>query len=194
MTAVDGRVQRGTRNREAIIDALLSCYEDGVIRPSVAEVASRAGISTRSVHNHFEDVEALRAEVAQRQWARYAHLADPPPANEPLPSRVRLLVEGRSALFEAVTPVRRAALLSVHGSPSIARNLARLDRFLRSQLAEVFPGLDADRLEAVDALVSWDMWNRLRRAQGCSAARARRVLVTAIQTLIDQPVLEGSAR
>ena len=42
MTAIDGRVRRGTRNREAIVDALLACYEAGDLRPSVPEVAARA--------------------------------------------------------------------------------------------------------------------------------------------------------
>jgi len=51
MTTTDGRVTRGVRNREAIIDALLACYEEGALRPSVPEVATRAGVSTRSVHN-----------------------------------------------------------------------------------------------------------------------------------------------
>ena len=64
MTVVDGRTRRGERNREAIIDALIACYDDGILRPSVQEVADRAGVSARSVHNHFVDVEALRAEVA----------------------------------------------------------------------------------------------------------------------------------
>src|SRR5215831_5127625 len=77
VTAVDGRVQRGARNREAIADALLACYEAGELRPSVPAVAARAGVSVRSVHNHFADVEALRAEVAQRQWERHSALLEP---------------------------------------------------------------------------------------------------------------------
>src|SRR5437763_6018161 len=170
MTAIDGRVQRGTRNREAIVDALLACYEAGELRPSVPEVAARAGVSARSVHNHFADVEALRAEVAQRQWQRFAPLIGSA-------ATVDELVEQRAAFYEAVTPVRRAALLTVHDSPAIARNLARLDRILRRQLESAFPQLTADALDALDAVTSWDAWNRLRAAQGCSAARARRVLV-----------------
>ena len=75
----DGRVTRGARNREAIVDALLACYEAGLLRPSLPEVAARAGVSVRSVHNHFADVEALRAEVAQRQWERHAPLPSESP-------------------------------------------------------------------------------------------------------------------
>ena len=179
MTAVDGRVERGARNREAIIDALLACYDDGLLRPSIPEVAARAGVSVRSVHNHFADVEALRAEVAQRQWERFAHFLDPV-------TGVAELVEQRSAFCEFATPVRRAALLSVHDSPTIARNLARLDRVLRRQLESAFPGIDADTLDALDLVTSWDAWNRLRTAQGCSVARAKRILTRTIESLIEQ--------
>ncbi len=92
-------------------------------------------------------------------------------------SASRRLVAPRSAVFEAITPVRRAALLSVPDSPTIAANLARLDRTLRRQLDDAFPDLDADTLDALDATLSWDAWNRLRAAQGCCdrsrPARAR---------------------
>src|ERR1700681_2810624 len=98
MAMADGRVQRGGRNREAIIDALLACYEAGALRPSVTEVAAQAGVSVRSVHNHFADVEALRAEVAQRQWHRHAALIGPV-------ATVDELVDQRVAFYEAVTPV-----------------------------------------------------------------------------------------
>jgi TetR/AcrR family transcriptional regulator, regulator of autoinduction and epiphytic fitness len=178
VTAVDGRVQRGARNREAIVDALLALYEEGVLQPSIPDVAARAGVSARSVHNHFVDVEALRAEVAQRQWERYSPLIGEV-------GTIEQLVVQRALFFEAVTPVRRAALLSVHDSPTIARNLARLDRTLRRQLEAVFPWFDDDTLDAVELATSWDAWNRLRTAQGCSVARARRVVEQIIRTLTE---------
>src|SRR5437868_14606923 len=175
MTAVDGRVQRGTRNREAIVDALLACYEGGDLRPSVPEVAARAGVSARSVHNHFVDVEALRAEVAQRQWERYAPLVGDV-------ATIDELITNRVTFFEAVTPVRRAALLSAHDSPTIARNLGRLDHLLRRQLEGVFRDADADVLDALELATSWDAWNRLRTAQRCSVARARRLVERTIRS------------
>jgi AcrR family transcriptional regulator len=183
--AIDGRVTRGHRNREAIIDALLACYEAGALRPSVHEVAARAGVSARSVHNHFVDVEALRAEVARRQAERFAHLLEPVPDGLTQPERTRELVARRAVAFEAVTPVRRAALLSVHESPTIAANLARLDRLLRRQIGNTFPDLDADTLDALDAALSWDTWSRLRVAQGCSIARARHVLERTVVALLE---------
>jgi hypothetical protein len=47
----------------------------------------------------------------------------------------------------------------------------------------------ADGVLALDALTSWDAWNRLRTAQGCSVSRARRILTATTRTLV-----EGSAR
>jgi AcrR family transcriptional regulator len=178
VTALDGRVERGARNREAIADALLACYEDGILRPSVAEVAARAGVSVRSVHNHFADVEALRADVAQRQWERHAALLQPA-------ADVTALAAQRRAFFEAVTPVRRAVVLTVHNSPTITRRLAQLDRILRDQLRALFPKLDDDALDALDAIASWDAWNRLRTAQHCDADRAQHILEQTIRTLTE---------
>src|SRR5258705_9869837 len=109
MTMGEGRAQRGQRNREAIIDALVACYDDGILRPSVDEVAARAGVSARSLHNHFDDVEALRAEVAQRQWERFARFVMPIDATLPVSARIEELVAQRAAFFEGVTPGRRAA-------------------------------------------------------------------------------------
>ena|ERR1700730_1681980 len=196
VTVADGRVRRGVRNREAIVDALLAFCHDGILQPSLPEVAVRAGVSLRSVHNHFDDVEALRAEVARRQWERYAYLAGPPPDGAPFGERIETVVDGRSALYEAVTPVRRAALLSVHESPTIAANLARVDRLLRRQLERAFaPELHGTRpevLDALDALLSWDVWNRLRAAQGCSVARARRALVASVTALLEHSKERGT--
>jgi len=183
--AADGRTRRGARNREAIIDALIACYDDGLLQPSVQEVADRAGVSARSVHNHFVDVEALRIEVADRQWRRVTPLASFLDVDEPISARVDELVEQRAAIFEAVTPVRRAALLMLPESPAIAAKLAQADRALRRQIDRGFPGLAPDVLDAVDALTSWDTWNRLRGAQGLSVARAKRVLVRTIGMLIE---------
>ena len=182
----DGRTRRGARNREAIIDALISCYHDGLLAPSVQEVADRAGVSARSVHNHFIDMEALRVEVADRQWTHVAPLASYLDVDRSVAARVQALIEQRAAIFEAVAPVRRAALLQLPESPAITARLAQADRALRNQINRGFPEISSDTLDAVDALTSWDTWNRLRNAQGLSVARAKRVLVRTIRMLIDQ--------
>jgi AcrR family transcriptional regulator len=178
MATTDGRVTRGVRNREAIIDALLACYEAGELRPSVPEVAARAGVSVRSVHNHFADVEALHAEVARRQVERYAPLIGPA-------ATIEEFVDQRAAVYEAITPVRRAALIAIRDSPAIAAGLARAERGLRRHADLTFPALSPEALDAVDMLSSWDTWDRLRTAQGCSVARTRVVVVDLIRKIVE---------
>jgi AcrR family transcriptional regulator len=184
----DGRVLRGARNREAIADAVLAFYDEGELRPSATQLAERAGVSVRSVHNHFADMESLRAQVAERQWARQSHLAVPPPPDLPLEMRVELLVERRGALYEAITPVRRAALTSVHDSPAIARRLSQLARYLRNQLEVLFAAELASRpaevLDAIDLCTSWDAWNRLRTQQRLGVAATRRVVVSMVRAVL----------
>jgi AcrR family transcriptional regulator len=181
---VDGRTRRGARNREAIIDALIACYTAGLLAPSVQEVAERAGVSARSVHNHFVDVEALRLEVAQRQWERVAPLASFLDVEIPLADRVHEIVEQRAAIFEQISPVRRAALLQLPESAAIANRLAQANRALRNQINRGFPEVHAEVLDMVDALLSWDTWNRLRQEQGLSVTRAKHLLVRTVRTLV----------
>jgi len=187
--ATDGRVLRGTRNREAIVDALLALYRAGVLRPTAQQVAERAGVAPRSVYHHFQDMERLVAEVSARQSREHGHLMDAPAVDGPLEERAAALVARRAELFEAVAPVRRAALLEAHRSPTVRRNLTTLSRRLRAQVEALFaPELRgrtrAQVLDALDLLTSWEAWDRLRSQQGLDPARATGVLTTSVTTLL----------
>ena len=183
--ATDGRVLRGAKNREAIIDALLALYRAGVLRPTAQQVAKQAGVAPRSVYHHFADMESLVAEVAANQGRVYGHLMDAPDIDGGLEERVTALVARRAELFEAVAPVRRAALLEAHRSPTVRRNLGVLARRLRAQLETLFAP-PAELLDALDLLTSWEAWDRLRTHQGLSVAAARRVLTTTLITLLNE--------
>jgi TetR/AcrR family transcriptional regulator of autoinduction and epiphytic fitness len=192
--ATDGRVRRGVRNREAIVDALVALYHGGELAPTAQQVADAAGVAPRSVYHHFADMEGLVAEVAQRQLRDHGHLMDAPPAEGALRVRIATLVERRGQLFEAVAPVRRAALLLAHRSPTIRRHLTMLGRRLRRQLQELFapeigarsPRTRALLVDELDLLTSWDAWDRLRAGQRLDVAGARAVLTDAITTLLEE--------
>jgi TetR/AcrR family transcriptional regulator of autoinduction and epiphytic fitness len=189
----DGRVRRGAENRTALVEALVSLYEEGELEPTAAQIAQRAGVAVRSVYGHFGDVETLAAEVSERQWNVHRRLMDAEPIAGTMSERVDELVSRRAALFEAVAPVRRAALLHAHRSATIAANLHRLAQRLRAQVAKTFaPELDIvgrartnQLLDAADLLLAWESWERLRTQQGCTPARARQVLSTALIRLLD---------
>jgi TetR/AcrR family transcriptional regulator, regulator of autoinduction and epiphytic fitness len=189
---VDGRVQRGAANRAALVEGLVSLWEDGALEPTAAQIAERAGVAVRSVYTHFGDIESLASEVVHHQYLVHGPKVDTSPISGPLPQRVVELVRRRAALYEAIAPVRRAGLLYAHRSETIAANLRQLARHLRGQVSETFaPELgrgDAEApalLDAADLLLSWESWDRLRTQQGSSVARARRVLETALTRLLE---------
>ena len=44
-TVGDGRVARGRRTREAVIDVLLILYREGNLTPTIEDIASRVGMT-----------------------------------------------------------------------------------------------------------------------------------------------------
>src|SRR5260370_26341314 len=135
---LDGRTARASRTRDAVVDALLSLLSDGELRPTGSRIAERAGVSLRSVFQHFEDLEALFAAVAARQSDRIDSMRSPVPSSGQLSERVGAIVDQRARVYELIAPVRRAAVLQEPFSPTLRRGRDRLDRVGASELNDVF--------------------------------------------------------
>jgi TetR/AcrR family transcriptional regulator, regulator of autoinduction and epiphytic fitness len=185
----DGRRQRREQNREAVIDALLALFREGVYQPGSAEIAARAGLSPRSLFRYFDDVDDLHRAAAARQ----VRLALPlltltvRPA-DPTPAKIDGVVRARVRLFEQIAPAARALRVSAYRHDPLAVELARNRSFLRAQLREVFgPELAAAgelALPAIDVLCSFESYELLRRDQGLSRARLVATLAAALGALL----------
>jgi AcrR family transcriptional regulator len=182
--ALDGRTVRSQRTRESIVDATIGLIDEGDLRPTAPRIAARAGVSVRSVFQHFADLESLHAAVAERLVERVACLVLPVDTALPLQDRLARFVRQRAQLLEAITPIRRAA--EVHG-PFSAEITARLrdgQRFLYEEVLRAFaPELAqvpeeerAEVADALDACLSWSTWYGLRAARGRDPASAQRVV------------------
>jgi TetR/AcrR family transcriptional regulator of autoinduction and epiphytic fitness len=184
----DGRVLRGARNRQAVVDAMLELIEEGDPQPTAKRVAERAGVALRSVFHHFDDVESVLAAAARLQAQRHWHLVRPVTPELPLDERVAQVVAQRSTLFERIAPARRAALLVEHESPVIRTWLEEGRATLRRQLVATFApelaGEGRDLLAALEVSASWTAWESLRRRQGLSVNAARRVLTRMLTALV----------
>jgi len=179
----DGRLARGEHTRQVLAEALIALIEEGHPRPGARHIAQRAGVSLRLVFHHFEDLESiLRAAVAiqeERHWRRIR----PVGATLPLAERIRRVVRQRTEVFEAVAPVRRAAELLVHSSPTVAAELARARDRLRDQLRATFaPELEREPpaharllLDTLGVATSWETWEQLRLL-GRGEAACRRAM------------------
>lgn len=186
--AIDGRVLRGERNRQAVVDAYLALVQEGAVAPTAQAVAERAGVSARSVFHHFQDMESLLASAAEAHVRQYLPLLEPLPTSGPLRKRIDAFVAQRARLAEKVLPVYRAAARAEPVSEVVAARLAWATKRLRGEVEHVFApelaDLDDDIVDALDALCSIEVWIRLRTRQGLSAARAARVLSASIATLL----------
>lgn len=182
--AIDGRNLRSRRTRQALIDALISLIEEGDLRPTAPRIAERAGVSLRSIYHHFDDLELLFAETAQRQIERTAPMRRPLPTGGSLAVRLNALLHQKIRIWEAVTPIRSAASLQEPFSPQLRAVRADIHRRNRDELATVFaieldarPPEDAHQLlDALDAAVNWLTWRVMRTDVGLSIEAADGVL------------------
>jgi len=199
----DGRTIRAERTRKALVDALLALLDEGELRPTAAEIAARAGVSERSVFQHFRDREALLEAVAREQYERVVPTLHPVDASLPLAERVEAFADQRCRLFERIKGVRRAALLMESESNVVAGWLTSVRKAKAAEVERVFrrelEAAPADEREALRAALiaacAWGAFESLRIHQGLSVARTRGAMRTAIARLLgDQAAAGGSAR
>jgi len=182
--------------------ALLDLFEEGEIRPTAAQIAQRAGVSLRSVFQHFESLETLFAAAADLQMERLAPLLVPIPTAGSFAGRLAMLVTRRSRVLEAIAPVRRASLRVEPFSKEVrtrlevarARGRKEVERVFARELAELTPVERRDVAAALGAAASWSTWEHLRRHQGLSVERARKVMIRTLAALLGRATPGGGAR
>jgi TetR/AcrR family transcriptional regulator of autoinduction and epiphytic fitness len=189
---IDGRAARAARTRDAIVDASIGLVEEGDVRPTAPRIAERAGVSVRSVFQHFDDLPSLHTAVVNRVFERLSMLVVSVDPALPLEPRIEAFARYRAALLEAVTPFRRAAAVHAPFAPRIAEAVAEGNGFLRDDVAATFapelaavpPAESRDLLDALSATASWGTWDSLRAEAGDPAEVAQAVLRRMLQALL----------
>jgi len=175
----DGRLERGQRNRAAIVRALFDLVGEGVLQPTAQQVADRAGVGIRTVFRHFADMESLLSEVNGRVREHALPLFQEASSGGGLEERARELVERRVRLFERIAPYKRSGNLQRWRSRVVEREQAIMVRKLRADLLGWLPELQSaepETVEALDAALSFEVWDRLRTDQRLGRERARAAL------------------
>lgn len=188
----DGRTVRAERTRQALVEALLGLLDAGELRPTAERIAARAGVSERSLFQHFPDREQLFEAVALQQYERVMPTLRPVDPSLPLPERIDSFVAQRARLYELIKGVRRAALLLEPDSEAVARWLTtarkakavEVERVFRKEIEQA-PQADRAALRAaLVAAASWSAWESYRIHQGLGVARARAALRTTLARLL----------
>jgi TetR/AcrR family transcriptional regulator, regulator of autoinduction and epiphytic fitness len=190
----DGRTVRAERTRRALVDALLALLDEGELRPTAERIAERAGVSERSLFQHFRDREQLFEAVARQQYERVMPTLQPVDASLPLSDRIDAFVEQRARLYELSKGVRRAALLLEPDSGAVAGWLATarkagaadVERVFRAELERVPEEERPVVLAGVVSAAAWSAWESYRFHQGLGVARARAAMRATIAALVGE--------
>ena len=99
------------------------------------------------------------------------------------------LVDRRSQTFERMAPYLRAGIFHRNHSPILREGHARFVAVLRALLVRRLPpevARDQVLVDAIDLLISFEAWQRLRDEQRLSPAQARQVISSTVNALLDQ--------
>jgi TetR/AcrR family transcriptional regulator of autoinduction and epiphytic fitness len=115
------------RKREAIIQAAIAEFRaNGFEVTSMDKIAATAGVSKRTVYNHFPSKEELFAEILNQLWARIsAEQAVTYNRDQPLREQLRLMLQAKVQLMadENFLTLARVAIAATIHSPERAQNM-----------------------------------------------------------------------
>ena len=153
-----------------------------------------AGVSERTIFQHFEDLETLFSVAARRLGDRVFRDLDFIEADGPFEQRLISYLDELIYLHETVTPVRRASRLHEPFSPVLDRSLRSWRAALRKGIERLF-ALELGRLsseeqprliEGLALVATWSSWENMRSHSGLSVGDARRVLELAFQSMLGE--------
>lgn len=199
---VDGRRQRTQVTRANIVNAAISLQNEGHVRPSMQQIAQRAGVSLRTAFQHFPEKHQLTHAVLD-ELTRLNRVDPPPPAlagHSALEQRMQTFLEIRCQQLEGLTPHRRAANSMIATSKLLQEHRVKVRQRFRNVVETWFAAeLDAlpaasrrHWLIAIGTLVDWEMWQSLRTYPSRSIAEARDILALLLRAALRQ--MEDEAR
>ena len=188
MPVADGRRVRGAENRRKIVEAMLALIGEGAIAPGAEVVAARAEVGLRTVFRHFDDMDSLYREISARMNEELMPIAAAPLPEGDGRARLEELVTRRARVFERMMPFKIAADVHKHRSAFLTEEHAGIAVFMRKSLIEALgPKLaqNKQRLEALDMLLSFDAWRRLRVDQNLTVAQAKKLVTQMVDAVFD---------
>ena len=183
----DGRKHRSQKSQARIVNAMLELVAQGNLEPSADQIADIAKVGRRSVFRHFSDMDTLYREIHNSIAASMGSIVLQPFQATDWVGQVLELVDRRAVGFEKMKPFLLAGQVHRHRSQFLKISHAQFVAMLRTILLGILPKEAAGNVvlvEALDMLLSFESWSRLREDQGLSIAKSKRVLKQAIELLL----------
>ncbi len=188
----DGRHARRERGRVAVIDAAFELLEERGRRPTVDDLAQRAGVSVSSIFRYFGSLDDLQVLTFRRFIERFEPLFHIPSVGEGgREERIRRFVDARLDLYETVGGIMRVARARAIEQPKLAEAVTEVHRLLADQVREHFAAELAasssssrsDHVALIDALASAESWDLMVRSHGRTRRQIKRVWVATLEAV-----------
>jgi AcrR family transcriptional regulator len=189
---VDGRRLRSERTKQLIIEAYLDLLRENPQVPTAAQIAERAGYSVRSVFERFADLLTLSLAVADYAFVQGAAQAVPRHVDADRQTRLRSHVETRANVCERWLPLWRTLVLNQSESDLLKIRIeymreafvTRLELMYRPELAQLPEPERKQLLIALETLIDFESWGRMRERHGLSVEAACDVWINAIDRML----------
>ncbi len=183
---------RSARTKQLIVEAYLALLRESPEIPTAAAIAERAGYSVRSIFERFPDLHALRVAATDYAFTQGTAQAVARDTQGDRQTRIRSHVETRAWICEQWMPLWRALVANQGDSVELkARILSIRQAILRRielMYDEELSGLDeVERRQtvlAIDSLVDFESWARMRGFSGLSIEEGREVWIKSIDRLL----------
>jgi AcrR family transcriptional regulator len=189
---VDGRRLRSERTRRLIVEAYMALVRDTRQVPTAAQIAERAGYSVRSIFERFPDLQALRlaaTDYAIAEGRAQSALRDLDADRE---TRVRSQVESRGRGCERWLPLWRVLSSNLSESGELRERIRlvrqlvtmRMEFMFKPELSTLSESERRKTLVALESIIDYESWGRMRELYGLSFEEACSVWIRAIDGLL----------
>jgi AcrR family transcriptional regulator len=188
----DGRRLRSARTRQLIIEAYLALLRESPQIPTAASIAQRAGYSVRSVFERFPDLHALRVAATDYAFTQGTAQAVARELSGDRQTRLRSHVETWAWICEKWLPLWRALNANKGDSAELKSRIVLIRRAIFERIELMYePELSTlgkeerrQTLIAIESLIDFESWGRMREFSGLSIEEAREVWIAAIGQLL----------
>lgn len=186
-----GRGDRVARTRESIVASALALAAAGQVAPIVRDIAQMAGVSARTVFQHFADTAELYVAVLGRVLAALVGEAPEIAAAGPVETRIASMINQCADRYEQLRPMWTFVETLQRRSPEAADMISQIYSTNTAQLSQAFaPELAALPVEsrqrtltALALAIAPESWVVLRQRLGLSVDQARDELGFVVQSV-----------
>ncbi len=186
----DGRMQRSERTRALIVQAHVDLLREGVLKPTAALIAERAGVSRRTLWSNFRDMESLLGSTVDHWFRLDDELREEIDPSAPLDERIANFCAERERRLVNIAPAARAAVLGEPDYVALRASREGHIRRVRTDLETTF-ATELEQapdpevlLDAMTVAVSWNAWSLMYDDHGYPADRCRRLMEHALHALL----------